>query len=516
MTTKESNALKYVLILVLGGLVFGIDAGVISGTVKFIKAQFELDSLQIGTVVSAPALGAIIALLFSGKVAHAIGRKKAMIIVGFLYLISAIGTTFAPNYEILIIARLIGGLGFCSITITTMYLGEITPANIRGRSVTINQVAMGLGFFIVAAFNYFLVSYALSHYPSINENNIWRYMFSVQIPVVAVWIFLLTKLPESPRWLMIKGYDKECCDVLSLVNEKEEMLIVADEIRENVRKNDCNLPYGQQFKLLFTPRMRTVLIIGTILAIAQPLVGMGAISYYTPTIFEQTGLSQNNAFLQTAIVGLFCVFCAVVSAMLVEKVGRRPILIFGLTIVVLSHAVISYSFKNATYEVTAKSLASISHVVDTAPLLEEVGHVYKSDVKFKNMLISKYSKRDIDLHENVFMRAFANVNIWAVLISIFAVKGAFFLSIGPLMWVVYSEIMPNETRTLTITTFSLLHSTVGFFVQKLFPWELANLGSSMTFFIFGACSLVGLLCLIFLLPETKGKSIEKIEELLVK
>lgn len=174
----NKNLIYYMAIIVLSGFVFGVDAGIISGTVKFIKAEFALTDLQIGTVVSAPAFGAIIALLFSGSIVDKIGRKKMMLLIAIFYLISAIASTLANNYIFLVLARMLGGMSFCCLSIASMYIGELAPSKMRGKFVASNQVMIGIGFFVAYLINYGCVLLLNEESFLFSTENVWRTMFA--------------------------------------------------------------------------------------------------------------------------------------------------------------------------------------------------------------------------------------------------------------------------------------------------------------------------------------------------
>lgn len=512
---QNKNLIFYMAIIVLSGFVFGVDAGIISGTVKFIKAEFGLTDLQIGTVVSAPAFGAIIALLFSGSIVDKIGRKKMMLVISGLYLVSAIASTFANNYEVLVVARMLGGMAFCCLSIASMYIGELAPSKMRGKFVASNQVMMGIGFFVAYLINYGCVLLVNEQSFLFSTENVWRTMFATEIPIVILWTLTLFKLPESPRWLMKKGYKEEAVAVISKVTPEKEVSGVVQEILENLSKADHSIPLTSQLKILFSPRMKTILTIGIGLALVQSFSGMGAVSYYSPMIFEQVGLGENNAFFQTTLLGLISIVFAMIAMKLVDKTGRRTLLLIGLVTIALSHLTIWYGFSSAKYEITAEKVVALEQKVDTTPLQTLVGNTYQSDREFKNAIRPLYSEHDMTLNEGAFINAFIKLNPWMIVTAIFVFKAAFFFSIGPMMWVVFSEVTPNLVRSIAIPCFGLVASLAAFFVQRFFPWQLTTFGAANTFLSYAICSSIGILLVMFILPETKNKSIEEIEEILV-
>ncbi|WP_166368560.1 MFS transporter [Psychromonas sp. SA13A] len=516
MNIKDKSALKYILILVVSGFVFGIDAGLISGTIKFIRTEFSLTDLQVGTVVSAPAFGAIIALLFTGKIAHSLGRKNAMLLIAFMYFLSAVASTFAVGYWSLTLARMLGGMAFCSISLASMYVGELAPAKMRGKLVVAAQVMMGLGFFIAYLINYILILNVSAESILFSPENVWRTMFATEIPVVAIWFAFLLIVPKSPRWLMIKGREKEAEQVVNLVNRDEDVKDVISQIKKNITETACNTPIKQQLQTLLSSNMRLVLYIGVGLAIVQSLSGMGAVSFYAPMIFKQVGLGENSAFFQTTLLGFVSIISALVSVSLIDKIGRKPILIIGLLAISLSHLTIWYNFSNASYSITEANIAKVEKIIDVAPLRTHIGKVFKTDIEFKNLLQQNYGEKVTRLHADALIKAFVKVSATPIISAIFLFKIAFFFSIGPVMWVVFSEITPNSIRSAAIPAFGLIASLFAFFVQRYFPWQLNTFGAADTFLSYALFSGLGVLLVSMILPETKNKSIEEIEDLMVK
>ena len=513
---KNRNLLLYMSIIVMSGFVFGVDAGIISGTVKFIRAEFGLTSLQIGTVVSAPAFGAIIALIFSGSLVDKIGRKNMMIVIAAFYLVSAIASTFATNYTVLVLARMLGGMSFCCLSIAAMYIGELAPSDQRGKFVASNQVMIGTGFFVAYLINYACVLLLDESSLLFSTENVWRTMFASEIPVVILWIVTLYKLPESPRWLMKKGHKQQAQAIIAEVTPADKVAAVVQEIEENLAQAKDNIPLKAQFKTLASSSMSKIVVIGVGLALVQSFSGMGAVSYYSPMIFEQVGLGEDSAFFQTTLLGLLSILFAMIAMKLVDKTGRRALLLVGLGVIALSHATIWYGFSSAKYEINEASLVTLSQTVDVAPLQSLIGSEFETDRELKDAIQPLYTEREMTLHEGDFIQAFIQVKAYMIVVAIFAFKAAFFFSIGPIMWVVFSEITPNSIRSVAIPTFGLVASLSAFFVQRFFPWQLETFGAANTFLSYAVCSAIGILIVALILPETKNKSIEEIESLLVK
>lgn len=201
--TQSTKAIKYSLIAAFGGFVFGLDAANISGALRYVSSQFELTSLQTGNVVGCAIVGVIIALFFTGTLCQKFGRKKVLIGIALTYSLSTVISAFAVSYPMLVVGRFIGGVAFASITVSAMYIGEIAPANKRGKFVSVNQLLITLGSLFAFVVNYFFIKY-MGSIEWLNEVNIWRYMLGFEIVPNIIWFSLLMTIPESPRWLMSK------------------------------------------------------------------------------------------------------------------------------------------------------------------------------------------------------------------------------------------------------------------------------------------------------------------------
>ncbi|MCM2679571.1 sugar porter family MFS transporter [Echinimonas agarilytica] len=515
MNTTTWNAYKFALIVSIGGFVFGLDAAIISGTIRYIASEFSLSDLEIGMVVGAPSLGAIIALFIAGKAADVLGRKKTLIIIALLYVVSAIASALATNFIMLTAARFLGGLAFISLSLASMYIGEIAPPKIRGKLVAANQLNIVVGLSAAYFINYYLVMNVSESSVLFSTQNVWRTMLGSEIIPALIWTVLLFRVPESPRWLMLKGKKEEALRVINLISEPEEGKKIVDETEAYLKSDDSDLSIMHQLKNLFSSRMRTIFIIGFSIAMIQGVTGMNAILFYAPTVFEQLGSGVNASFLQAIYIGITSVVFTSIAIVLIDRLGRRPLLIFGLIAVVVSHTTCWYGFQDATYQLDQASVAKIAEYVDIEPLAPYIGQTFESDIEFKNMLSSIYDSNTLRLAQGHIIEAAISVNALMILIGILAFIAAFNISIGPIMWVLFSEIFPNSVRTIAIPFFALITSTSSYFIQQFFPWQLANFGAANTFLIYAGFGALGLVVLYKFLPETKGQSIEDLEHTLV-
>lgn len=513
MDHHMKNAIKYALIVALGGFVFGLDAAIISGTIRYISIEFGLTSMQIGTVVGAPSLGAIIALFIAGKVADAWGRKRTLIIITSLYAFSALGSALATSYEMLVAARFVGGLAFSSLSIASMYIGEVAPSRLRGKLVSANQLNIVFGLSAAYFINYFLVSNANPSIFLLSNDGLWRTMLASELIPALVWLFLLFSVPESPRWLILKGRTKEAKEVLGKLYSSEEIIDTIKSINASM-DTDKQPSFSSQFQHLMKSRYRNALLIGITIAVVQGITGMNAILFYAPTVFEQVGFTGDVAFKQAIYIGLTSVVFTVLAIAFIDKLGRRPLLILGLACAMLSHLTCWYGFNSATYEINESQIEQLSVSVETQPLSNIIGKEFNSDVEFKNELATLYSPQELRQYEAKIIENAITVNPFLVLFGILAFIAAFHISVGPIMWVLFSEIFPNAVRSVAIPLSAIVTSITSYLIQQFFPWQLANLGAANTFLMYAFFSGVGLVLIVKILPETKDKSIEDIELLL--
>lgn len=516
MISSRKYALFVATVVALGGFVFGFDASVISGANRFVIQEFGLNDLQLGFVVGASTLGAIVSSMIAGAAADRWGRKPILITIASLYVVSAIFSAIAPSYSVLVMARFLGGLAFCSLILAPMYIAEIAPAKLRGRMISINQLNIVVGFSAAYFANYLFLQAA-----SGSENgwlaslgfqeNVWRWMLGVEALPAFLFLVALCFVPESPRWLLLKGKDEQAETILTKINEPEEAVIVKGCIKAELDKEEGrNIGVVSGLRYLFSSKARLMLIIGIIVGLTQQVTGVNAIYFYAPTIFEQSGVGTDAAFTQAIWVGLVNVIFTVIAMGLIDRLGRRPLLMMGLVGVVLSMSICGYGFKQAYYEITPTAAIQLKSQegIDAEKL---VGQRYVSDVSFKQAIKATYGEADGKTFEAALIKSAAHMNSKLILIGILGFVASFAVSLGPVMWVLLAEIFPNHIRGIAISFIGVLNSGVSFSIQLIFPWELNHLGAATTFGIFGLFALIGFLFVAWLLPETKGKTLEQLQ-----
>ncbi|MEM5499300.1 MFS transporter [Paraglaciecola mesophila] len=511
----DRNVTKFAIIAAFGGFVFGLDAANISGALRFVNSQFELSSMQTGTVVGVAILGVILALLFTGSFCDRFGRRKVLLAIALTYSLSTLLSAFATSYTMLVVGRFIGGVAFASITVSAMYIGEIAPADKRGKFVSINQLLITLGSLVAFLANYCLVL-SMDSIAWIDNENVWRLMLGFELVPNIVWFLLLLTVPRSPRWLVAKGHLEEAREAFAKIAPKEQIEGLILSVQDSLNKESRNTPVTQ-LKTLFSKRFTLVLCVAFAYAIVQGASGMNAVLFYAPTVFEQIGMSVEDTFMQTVILGLVAVIFTLVAIRFVEKWGRRNLTLIGLLFISIAHTSIWYGFKSANYELSQEAIVKIQQSdIDVTLLQPLVGKTYATDVDLKRELSAIYSKKDLPLVSGAIINSTISINAFFVLFGLFAFLAAFNMSIGPVMWVIFSEIFPNNVRSVALPVAAFVQSISSYVIQQFFPWQLENLGAANTFLNYGIIAFIGMLVMAKILPETKGKSIEDIERDLVK
>lgn len=514
-TTTDRNVTRFAVIAAFGGFVFGLDAANISGVVRFVQAQFALNSWQTGAVVSCAIVGVILALFFTGAFCERFGRKRVLITIALTYSLSTILSSLAVNFEMLVIGRFIGGIAFASITVSAMYIGEIAPANRRGSFVSVSQLLITLGSLLAFVVNYFLVN-AMADVAWIHNENVWRMMLGFELIANAIWVAALLTIPESPRWLIKKGRLDEAREIFHRIAHQEEVDSTMTGVRQSIDEDGKQDPMAQ-LRTLFGGPMRFIVLIAVCYAIVQGATGMNAVLFFAPTVFEQVGMSLEDTFAQTIILGAVAVAFTLVAIAMVEKLGRRVLTLTGLILIALAHLSTWHGFNSATYSLDDEAISSIeAGGVDVSELRQFAGNSYENDVALKADLATIYSRNDLPLVSGTIINSTINITPAFVLFGIFAFLAAFNMSIGPIMWVIFSEIFPNNVRSVALPFAALVQSISSFCIQQIFPWQLENLGAAPTFLSYGVIAIIGIVVMAIILPETKNKSIEELEKELVR
>ena len=396
-----------------------------------------------------------------------------------------------------------------------MYIGEIAPSQQRGKLVSMTQINIVIGLSAAYFINYLILKLTGSDATWVASLGIkdytWRWMLGSEIIFALLWFLLLFFIPNSPYWLIYKGRIEEAKKALAKVYPSQEIAEQLQEIQTSLEKDNQDLSIGAQLKEIFSKRMRTVFIVALTIAIAQQSTGINAILFYAPTVIEQIGIGTDAAFQQAIWIGLTSVVFTVLSLLLIDKIGRRPMILWGMVWIIASLGLCAYGFMNARYTVTQEAIAEMTEYPNAAQLQPLVGTEFSSDIEFKNALTATIGEADTRKHSSLLLQKSAKMPAMLILFGILSFIAAFHFSVGPIMWVLFSELFPIAIRGIAIPFFAIITSLVSYLVQKFFPWQLATMGSSSTFLFYAVTVGIGLVILYFFLVETKNMTIEEIQ-----
>lgn len=455
----EEQNLPYIagitLIATLGGLLFGYDTAVISGAEKSVQA-FLIDSQGLstwvhGATISSALIGCIIGGLISGLLASGIGRKNSLILAAALFFCSALGSAYPETFffeegeaslELLYMFnfyRIIGGIGVgLASAVVPVYIGELAPANIRGRLVSLNQFAIIFGMLVVYFVNWGIASGQSLEW--INEVG-WRRMFLSEAIPAGLFALFLFFVPETPRYLSLINKDDEALKVLSKINGKERANKILAEIKGTLNSHSGKLlSYG-----------KTVIAIGVLLSVFQQFVGINVALYYAPRIFESMGAAKDASLMQTVVMGIINVIFTVVAILTVDKWGRKPLLMVG-----------------------------------------SIG-----------MAIGMFAIGALSYFEVIGI---------STLVFIIIYTASFMMSWGPITWVLISEIFPNKIRGKAVAIAVAAQWSANYFISASYP-SMMEFSGAFTYSFYGVMSILSFLFVWKMIPETKGKTLEEMEDL---
>jgi SP family arabinose:H+ symporter-like MFS transporter len=431
-----------VLAAAFGGFLFGYDTAVVSGAIDFLTKHFDLNAELTGWAASSMLVGCMAGAAAAGFLGDRLGRKWSLVGCGILFALSSVASAMPSTLEQFAWARFAGGVAIGAASmLSPLYIAEISPERVRGTLVALYQLAIVVGILVV-----FLVNYQIQRLgnEAWNVETGWRWMFaSLTLPSL-LFALLMLAVPESPRWLMKAGRRDEAQRVLSRVAgdeaaQREIVQIEAALVQEEGRWHE-----------LFAPGYRQALLIGTLLAVFGQFSGINAIMYYAPVIFKSAGYATDSAFAQTVLVGLVNLLFTLVAVWLVDIAGRRPLLIVGTLVQVVSLSLVGWMYQRDS----------------SSPLL---------------------------------------------VAGILTFVGAFAIAMGPIPWIVNSEIFPTKLRGRAMSVAILMLWLADFIVTQTFPRMRESLGPANTFWTYAAFSLLSMLFVAVMVPETKGRTLEEIE-----
>jgi len=502
---KKSYTIFISLIVAMGGFLLGFDSAVISGAINGIRTYFEMSDWELGFAVGCVIFGAMAGNIFAGPLSDKFGRKKLLIITALLFTVSAIWSATATNYLSFVIARIIGGVGIGgAILIAPIYIAEIAPPKLRGSLVSLNQLNIVLGISVAYFSNYFLKDIG---------GESWRWMLGVEAIPAAIYFFALFLVPRSPRWLIQKLNEVSIAKKILLKIGGEEFAdTTIGEIKRGIAKKEAKGTYAD----FFSKRMSVIVIIAFGLAFFQQITGINAIFYYAPTIFEQAGGSTDSSFLQAIVVGLTNLVFTFVAIWFIDKLGRKPLLIIGTSAMAIALTMATLAFNDATYSFNDTTIAKIENVDVESALTPLNGSTFTSQSELFSNVAPLLSEAQFLEFKQSEVKHFISINANLVLIAILLYVAAFAISLGPVMWTMLSEIFPGNVKGIAISIVGFFNSLVSYTVTQFFPWELTNLGPTVTFAIYAGMAVLSVLFVYKYVIETKGKTLEEVEELLIK
>jgi len=482
MNTKSSKRINIYFITIaitLGGLLFGYDTGVINGTQFYFSKYFELSGALKGFIVSSALLGALVGAASAGLLSKAIGRKKSLIISAIFFIISAWGSglpsMLPESTTLLVIFRIIGGIaiGIASMN-APMYIAEIAPAKKRGNLVTFYQLAIVIGFFVVFLVTYFIGN-KLTEIENIDYG--WRQMFWSELVPAFLFLILLFFVPKSPRWLMLRNKEEEAKHILTRIHGEEIANKEFDEIKESIEKDTKSVKVS-----VFTKSLLPIVIIGTVLSVLQQFTGINAVLYYGADIFEQAlGFGKEDILAQQILLASVNLIFTFIAMFAVDKLGRKPLLIIGGFGMLIGFLIMGFSLYFSSY--THLNSAGLPTMSSTEGIIS--------------------------------------------LIGILMFIGSFAMSMGPVVWVILSEIFPNRIRSAAMSIAVAGQWLANYFVSQTFPMIVdSNVNklkidggfwnNSLPYFIFSGFIIFIIIFVWKFIPETKGKTLEEMETIFEK
>ncbi len=499
------------LTVAIGGFLLGFDATVISGVVPFIQKYFNLTGtsgdLKLGWAVSCLGWGALAGNAVAGFLSDRFGRKKVLVATGVLFAASAVMSAVATDFTVFVVSRVIAGVAVgASILIAPVYIAEIAPAKQRGSLVSFNQLMIVTG--ISASFfsNYFLLRVG---------DGAWRWMLGVEAIPAVLYIVLLFFVPESPRWLYGKGEEAKSRAILERACGKS----AADEELAAIRQSFAEKTSRVRLTGLFGSRMRFVMLIALAVAFFQQITGINAVFYYLPTIFGQAGGGVNAAFKQAVLVGLVNFGMTFVAIWLIDRLGRKPLLVAGAVGMAVSLLTCAWAFHSAEYRLDSKVVAAIERIQPGMGTRSSIapagGEAMRTEREFLARLEAIVGPEALKGNKDALIQAGLRLQAGLVLAAIIGFVASFAISLGPVMWVLLSEIFPNDLRGAAISVVGFWNSVVSATVTLVFPWSLSSFGPGGTFLGFGVFAAAAVLFVLVFIPETKGRTLEELEKLLV-
>ncbi len=443
------------LVAALGGLLFGYDWVVIGGAKPFYELYFDLtSSAQVGWAMSSALLGCLAGSMLSGVLSDRLGRKRLLLAAGFLFTVSAVGTGLSESFNVFILYRLLGGIGIgLASNLAPMYISELAPPALRGKFVSMNQLAIVVGILAAQLTNWLIAQPVAADatapriLASWNGQVGWRWMFGAETVPAVFFFAAMFFIPESPRWLVKNGKPEAARDILAKVGGADYRDTAFADIQKSLENEINKVDYHE----LLEPRLLRILLIGVALAVLQQWCGINVIFNYAEDIFSAAGFGVSDILFNIVITGSVNLLFTFIALFTVDRVGRRPLLLIGTAGLCVVFILVGFSY-----------------------LLQSSGfHV-----------------------------------LFLVVLAI----GIYGMSLAPVVWVVISEIFPNRIRGAAMSVSVSALWIACFVLTYTFPYLNQGLGAAGTFWVYAGICLVGFWFIKKRLPETKGKSLEEIEK----
>ena len=430
------------VIAAMGGLLFGYDTGVISGAELFFRKDFTLSTFALEVIVSGVLAGAAAGALAGGRLADVFGRRKLLIATATIFAAGAILCAAAESPEMLVFGRIIVGLGIgLSSSAVPVYISEVAPADARGWQVSLFQLAITVGILLA-----YIVDYGFAQIQG------WRWMFGLAVVPAAIFGLGMLFLPESPRWLLRRGHRESARATLARVRGTPD---VAKELQE-IEQSLAHSEEKDRLSDLFAPSVRPALVVGIGLAIFQQITGINTVIYYAPVIIQSAGISSaSGAILATAGIGVVNVLMTIVSMRLIDRAGRKPLLLTGIAGMVVTLGLLGLVFRMSNHN---GALA------------------------------------------------------WLAVLSMMAYVASFAISLGPIFWLLISEIYPLKIRNSAEGVAATFNWGSNLLVTLTFLTLVEQFGPSSTFWLYGVSAIAAWIFSYYFVPETKGRTLEEIEE----
>lgn len=449
-----------VAVATIGGFLFGYDSGVINGTQKGLEAAFNLGRLGIGVNVGAILIGSAIGAFGAGRLADRIGRKGVMMLSAVLFLISAIVAGSAGNSAVFIAGRIIGGLGVgAASVISPVYISEVTPAAIRGRLASLQQIMIIIGLTGAFVANYILAALAGGSTALLwGDQPAWRWMFGLQALPALVFLLALLVIPESPRYLMLRGREDDARDILARLLGRAEADVKVDEIRASLAA-DHHRPKLSDLVDHSTRRVRPIVWAGVGLATFQQLVGINVVFYYGATLWEAVGFSEQNALLTNILSGVLSIAACLLTLFVVDRIGRKPLLLFGSAGMAITLATVAWAFSTAV----------------TSP------------------------GGEVTLPGGNGLIALVAANLYVMIFN-----GTW----GPVLWVMLGEMFPNQIRGSGLAVSGFAQWIANAAISVSFPVLAVSPGLAVIYSGYAVCAALSLVFVRTMVHETRGRELE--------